>query len=73
MKFKNLYEITFQFRRNGWHKRMIHLEAYNMNEATELAKEMWYSAYKTHMFDITARRVPEDECIDMAHWFVANV
>lgn len=70
MKFKNLYEITFRFRRSGWHGKLIHIEAKNMKEAKQIAKDLWYDAYEPHMFNINIRRVPLDECIDMAHWFV---
>ena len=71
MKHKNLYEITFQFKRGAWHSRLIHLEAYNMKEAKEAAKQLWYGAYEPHMFNIEVRRVQPGECIDLAHWFVA--
>lgn len=70
MKFKNLYEITFQIRRNGWHGKLIHIEAFNMKEAKQLAKDLWYEAYEPHMFGIQVRRIPLDECVDMAHWFI---
>lgn len=71
MKYKNLYEITFKTRNNGWHKHLIHIEAYNMKEAKETAKELWYENYMPHMFSIEIRKVPLDEVIDMKHWFVS--
>ena len=70
MKFKNLYEITFQTKRGSWTRHLIHLEAFNAKEAKELAKELWYGAYAHHMFNIETRRIPEDESIDMKHWFI---
>lgn len=70
MRYKNLYEITFQIKRNGWRKYVIHLEAYSMKEAKETAKKLWYENYKPHMFSIEIRKVPLDEVIDMKHWFV---
>ena len=70
MKYKNLYEITFDIKRNGWKKYVIHIEAYNQKEAIQIAKENWYKNYESHMFSIETRNVHLDEVIDMKHWFV---
>ena len=32
MKFKNLYEITFQIKRGSWINYIIHIEAFNKNK-----------------------------------------
>lgn len=69
MRFKNLYEITFQIKKGGWKKYIIHVEAYNQKEAIQIAKEYWYKDYNSHMFSIEIRNVPLDENIDMKHWF----
>lgn len=71
-KYKNLYEITFRFRQHGWHARLIHIEAFNMKDAIKEAKRLWQTSYTPHMFNVEARRVPLDECVDMAHWFVPD-
>ena len=68
-RYKNLYEITFAVKKGGWSKYIFQVEAFNMNEAKELAKEYWYNTNKSHMFDIKARRVKDDEILDLAHWF----
>lgn len=70
MRYKNLYEVRFQIKRGSWIKKLIHVEAYNMKEAKDIAKEYWYGAYKPHMFSIDVRRVPEYAAIDLKHWFV---
>lgn len=71
MKYKNLYEIRFETKQGGsWHRHRINLEAYNKREAVELAKQLWYEAYKPHMFSILCSRIPEDAIVDYAHWFV---
>ena len=70
MKYKNLYEITFEIKRNGWKKYIIHIEAYNQKEAVQMAKEYWYKHNDSHMFSIVIRNVPLDEVVDMKHWFV---
>lgn len=70
MKYKNLYEITFDIKKGGWKKYMIHVEAYNQKEAIQIVKDYWYANYKSHMFSIDSRKVSLDEVIDMKHWFV---
>lgn len=70
MRYKNLYEISFQIKKSGWKKYTIHIEAFNKKDAIQKAKELWYDVYDSHMFSIEARRVPLDESIDMKHWFV---
>lgn len=39
MKFKNLYEITFQIKRGNWINYIIHIEAFNKKEAISIAKD----------------------------------
>lgn len=71
MKYKKIYEITFCTKQNrAWYKHMIHIEAWNLGEAKQIAKDLWYEAYKPHMFNLTARVVKDGERINMAHWFV---
>ena len=70
MKFKNLYEITFQIKRGNWINYIIHIEAFNKKEAISIAKDYWYENYKPHMFHIESRKVLQDEVIDVKHWFV---
>lgn len=70
MRYKKLYEITFQIKKGGWKKYIIHVEAFNQKEAVQIAKDYWCENYNSHMFSIEIRNVPLDEVIDMKHWFV---
>ena len=70
MRYKNLYEISFYIRRNGWKKFLINLEAFNQKEAIQLAKDHWYKYHDEHMFSIKIRNIPLDEVVDLKHWFV---
>lgn len=57
MRYKNLYEISFQIKKSGWKKYTIHIEAFNKRDAIQKAKELWYDVYDSHMFSIEARLV----------------
>lgn len=58
---KYIYRVEFLTKKNGVKHRAIDIEADSQKEAKETAKTMWYENNISHMFDISARRLKDDE------------
>ena len=56
---KNLYRVTFLTKKGGDQSWVIDIEAVNIIEATQKAKDMWKSS--AHMFNIKTRRLKDTE------------
>ena len=61
MRYKNFYEVNFVTKAGGYRRWKIHVEAFNADEAKEIARNMWYTRHLSHMFNIGSRRLKDTE------------
>lgn len=67
MKYKNVYEVTFDTKKGGDRSHLYYVSAYRKNQAEQLFwayKSIRQLSEKMHLFHVKIRRVNDEEILD---------